>query len=292
MSQIETLPIADWTPTVAAADTARYAAMLEAGKVLLLPRLRFDLRSDERRFLDPRWSDQKAKNISFDPATAQIKGAIGNAADLEDLRRLLERFHQRAVGVIRALFPEYAAQLRIARASFRPMPVAGRHASWRKDDSRLHVDAFPSRPNRGERILRVFSNVNPADLPRVWRVGEPFADLAARFLPRLPRQLPGSAGVMNALRITKSPRSAYDHYMLQLHDAMKADLAYQQSAPQQSVPFPAGGSWICFSDQASHAVMSGQYLFEQTLHLPVAALYDPASSPLRVLERLAGRALA
>jgi hypothetical protein len=38
--------------------------------------------------------------------------------------------------------------------------------------------------------------------------------------------------------------------------------------------------------------MSGQYMFEQTLHLPVEALYDPSTSPLRVMERLAGRALA
>ena len=292
MSQIETLDIAAWSPTAAGADEQRRAAVLEAGKVLLLPRLSFELRSDERRFLDPRWSDRKAKNISYDPASAQIKGAIGNAADLEDLRRLLERFHLQAVGLIQSLFPAYAPQLRIARASLRPVPVAGRASSWRKDDSRLHVDAFPSRPNRGERILRVFANVNPAGVPRVWRVGEPFADLAQRFLPKLPRQLPGSAAVLNALHITKSPRSAYDHLMLHLHDAMKADLEYQKTAPQETVPFPAGCSWICFSDQTSHAVMSGQHLFEQTLHLPVSGLYDANSSPLRVLEKLSQRKLA
>ncbi|MDB5987676.1 MAG: hypothetical protein JWR16_2729 [Nevskia sp.] len=292
MSQIETFAVANWSPAPAAADDQRMIATLEAGKVLLLPRLSFELRSDERRFLDPRWSDRRAKNISYDPASAQIKGAIGNSADLEDLRRLLERFHLSAVGLIKNLFPAYGPQLRIARASFRPLPIAGRASSWRKDDSRLHVDAFPSRPNRGERILRVFANVNPNSVPRVWRVGEPFADLARRFLPKLPRQLPGSAALLNALHITKSPRSAYDHYMLHLHDAMKADLEYQQTAPQETVPFAAGCSWICFSDQTSHAAMSGQHLFEQTLHLPVSGLYDADSSPLRVLEKLSRRKLA
>jgi hypothetical protein len=38
--------------------------------------------------------------------------------------------------------------------------------------------------------------------------------------------------------------------------------------------------------------MSGQFMREQTLCLPVAAMYDPASSPLRILERPTGRTLA
>ncbi len=291
MSQIETLSVADWAPQPEVAESHRLAAELEAGKVLFLPQLHFEMRPPEKRFLDPRWSDGKAKNISYDPASTAIKGAKGNDSDLEDLRGLLQRFHDRALSLIQHLLPHYTAQLRLARASFRPMPVTGRAVSWRKDDSRLHIDAFPSRPNRGERILRVFANVNPNGVPRLWRVGEPFADMAQRFLPRIPRQMPGAAAVLNALRITKSPRSAYDHTMLQLHDRMKADADYQQNAPQQLMPFPAYSVWICFSDQTSHAAMGGQYLFEQTLHLPVQGLYDPESAPLRVLERLMGRAL-
>jgi hypothetical protein len=48
----------------------------------------------------------------------------------------------------------------------------------------LHVDAFPSRPIRGERILRVFTNIHPdSTQARVWRVGEPFEDIARRYLP-------------------------------------------------------------------------------------------------------------
>lgn len=292
MDQIVTQPLAAWDPRRDDEASRTLAAELEAGKVLFFPHLDFALRPEEKRFLDPRWSDGRAKNISFDPAQGTLKGATGNAPDLDDLKAMLARFHAQALGLVQALLPGYTAALRIAPASFRPMPVAGRASSWRKDDSRLHIDAFPSRPNRGERILRVFSNVNPRGEPRVWRVGEPFADLAARLLPQLPKPLPGSAAVLAALRITKSRRSDYDHYMLALHDRMKGDAEYQKSAPQQTMPFPPGCTWICFSDQTSHAVMSGQHMFEQTLHLPVAALYDPSSSPLRVMERLAGRALA
>ena len=137
----------------------------------------------------------------------------------------------------------------------------------------------------------MFTNANPHGVPRVWRVGEPFEDVARRFLPLIKPYSRWQASLLNGLHVTKSMRSEYDHLMLQLHDAMKSDLAYQQTAPQQTVPFAAGSVWVCFSDQTSHAVMSGQYMLEQTLHVPAARQYDPSASPLAVLERLTGRAL-
>ena len=76
----------------------------------------------------------------------------------------------------------------------------------------------------------------------------------------------GSAALLAALKITKRKRSAYDHIMLHLHDAMKADLEYQGQCPQETMPFPPGCAWVCFSDHASHAVMSGQFMLEQTFY--------------------------
>src|SRR5437879_4456654 len=51
-------------------------------------------------------------------------------------------------------------------------------------------------------------------------------------------------------------------------------------------------SWIVFTDQVLHAAIAGRHMLEQTFHLPVAAQRFPERSPLRVLERLAGRRLA
>ena len=137
----------------------------------------------------------------------------------------------------------------------------------------------------------MFTNVNPRE-PRLWCVGEPFDRMVARFLPRIPAPLPGSARLLAALGITKGIRSEYDHLMLQFHDRMKSDRAYQEGAPQTRVAFPPGSTWVVFSDQVSHAVLGGQYMLEQTLHLPVAAMQEPERAPLRVLERLTGRLLA
>ena len=93
------------------------------------------------------------------------------------------------------------------------------------------------------------------------------------------------------IRVTKSPRSAYDALMLQLHDCMKQDEAFQSSSPQTRVDFPSGSTWLAFTDHVSHAAMAGQYQLEQTFLLPVDAMENPERSPLRILEQLKGRRL-
>jgi hypothetical protein len=265
-------------------------AALEAGKVLYFPNIAFTLMAGERRFFTPDIRDPNTRNISLD-AGGRLKGAVGDQAVQSGLAAMIARFREQAKSMIDDLFPRYTGSLRLAPTSYRPMEVETREQSWRADDRRLHVDAFPSRPNRGERILRVFTNVNPEGAPRVWRVGEPFEDVAERFLPRAKSYSQWQAKLLNTLRVTKSLRSEYDHLMLQLHDGMKSDLDYQKNAPQVTMAFPAGSTWVCYSDQTSHAAMSGQYMLEQTLHLPVAGQYRPEASPLAILTRLTGRTL-
>ncbi|MGH8676352.1 MAG: Kdo hydroxylase family protein, partial [Burkholderiales bacterium] len=90
---------------------------------------------------------------------------------------------------------------------------------------------------------------------------------------------------------TKSRRTPYDHWMLQLHDRVKADLDYQRNAAQQHVEFASGTTWVVFSDQVLHAAMAGQFMLEQTFLLDVEHQAAPETSPLRTLERLLGRTL-
>jgi hypothetical protein len=154
------------------------------------------------------------------------------------------------------------------------------------------VDSFPATPTGGRRILRVFSNVNPEGRARTWRVGGDFEAIARRFSASLNPPLPGIGHLLALLRITKSPRTPYDALMLQLHDRMKADDEFQATTPQTRVEFPAGSTWLCFTDQVAHAAMAGQYQLEQTFLLPIDAMLEPAQSPLRVLEHLKKRRLA
>ena len=272
------------------APTTAVEHLLEAGHVLCFPHLAFVLTEREQRFLTPQISDGKAKNISLRD-DGSLRGAAGSVQDRNELRDMITRFAHQAQTLVERLFPHYRGRLRAAKASYRPMQVEGRQSSWRKDDTRLHVDAFPSNPVHGVRLLRVFTNINPVGRPRQWRVGEPFPEFLQRFAPRLTPPVPGSAAVLRALHITKSQRSAYDHYMLQLHDKMKADLAYQRTAPQRDVDFAPGTTWVVFSDQVLHAVMGGQYMMEQTFYLEPRHQLYPHTAPLKLLEDLLGKAL-
>lgn len=286
-SQIVQIDAVAWQTVTA--DPA-WTVALEAGKVLHFPRLGFALLPQEAQLLDPAVLSPKSRNISLD-ANGVLRGANGETGTVQALAAMIGRFREQSQQLIAALLPRYTGHLRLAPTSYRPMQVESRQQSWRADDRRLHVDAFPSRPNYGERILRVFANVNPSGVPRIWRVGEPFETVARRFVPRAKAYSKWQAGALRALHVTKSLRSEYDHLMLQLHDGMKGDLDYQKMAGQATMPFPAGSVWVCFSDQASHAVMSGQYMLEQTLFLAPEHLYDPQASPLAILSRLTGRPL-
>jgi hypothetical protein len=263
---------------------------LEDGQVLYFPTLAFPTSQAEQRFLNPAILS-RSKNVKYNPAKNRLGGAICAGQDAEDLKSLLRRYADAAQNLFRQLL-QYGPALRRERTSLRPAAIAGRVTSWRKDDKRLHVDSFPSWPVQGRRILRLFCNVNPDGQPRTWRLGEPFADVAQRFWPRLAPAGWLKPRLLAWFRVTRGERMAYDHYMLELHDAMKSDTAYQQTASQEHIDFPTGSAWACFTDQVSHAAMAGQHQLEQTFTLPVEAMQAPSTAPLAVLERLAGKPLA
>lgn len=285
---IRTQPYTDWSPEVSPETRATLRRELEQGAVLYFPDLQFRFQPGEERFLDPRYSDGKSKNINLRANDKAVRGAAGTEQDLTDLYNLIHRYATSSESLIQALFPEYMGHMTRAGTSLRPSEIAGRPVSWRKDDTRLHVDSFPSNPMLGKRLLRVFHNIDP-EAPRVWRVGEPFGDFAQKFVPKTHGMWPGQAWLMKTLHITKRERSEYDHRMLQLHDLAKADLDYQKTVPQQEFHFPPGATWIVFSDQLLHAAMRGKAMMEQTIYLDPAAIGDRTHSPEAVLSRMLGK---
>jgi 3-deoxy-D-manno-octulosonic acid hydroxylase-like protein len=290
MSQIVPLERRGWREDAPGAVTSTATRALETGDVLFFPALRFSVEPPEQSLFTPAILGG-AKNASYDPARDRVGATTVTGSDAETLRAFIRRFSGASAALIDALFPSYRTHIVRGRASFRPAEIAGRATSWRKDDTRLHVDSFPATPSGGRRILRLFTNVNPEGRPRAWRIGGAFEAVAARFADRLRLPFPGLGHALAALRITKTPRTAYDALMLQLHDRMKEDEEFQRTSPQTAVDFPAGTTWLAFTDEVSHAATAGQYQLEQTFLLPVEAMQSLDASPLRVLERIKGRAL-
>jgi hypothetical protein len=290
MPRISPVSHSSWTGPAAPEVSIGAQEGLEAGAVLLLPNLGFVIADSERAIFSPDVLTT-SKNVSFDPSKSRLSGTTLTGKEGETLHKVIERFSNQSEALAGALLGGYGGKLQRARASFRPAEIAGRPTSWRKDDTRLHVDSFPASPVQGRRILRLFTNVNPEGRPRSWRVGDAFEHVARRFAPALGRPLPGSGALLQLLHITKSRRTAYDALMLQLHDRMKSDAEFQSSSPQVAFDFAPGSTWIAFTDEVPHAAMAGQYQLEQTFLLPVSAMRHPERSPLRILERITERKL-
>ena len=274
------------------AGSNRAAQVLEAGGVVVFPERPFALSASEQRMLDPTVSDGRAKNISLDPASGRLSGSGADEAGQRVLTAMIARFAEASDALLADLTPRYAPALQRRRTSFRPGAIEGRALSRRKDDRRLHVDAFPANPVQGRRILRVFANVNPLGEVRVWNVGEDdFEATAHRFRDHLTAR-GRTAGIKAALGVTKGRQTPYDQLMLQLHDAAKLDDDFQATSKSRRQEFPAGSMWVAYTDSVLHAALSGQHALEQTYLMPVAAMQDETAAPIRVLERLTGRALA
>ena len=160
-----------------------YCRALEEGNILFFPTTPFAFPEEDRKLLLAQRQVDAGyhKNIAYRPASDRVTGvARGRAQDGERLRRVLRGYSKTVVGFAADLFPGYSRRWRVDYASFRPQEEAGRRLSTHSRNDLLHVDSFPTRPTHGDRIFRVFTNINPA-APRVWRTGETFADLAERF---------------------------------------------------------------------------------------------------------------
>lgn len=265
-------------------DANGFTQQLEAGKVLYFPNLAFQL--DDAVLLGSEACLGKGrKSMTYDPKDEGMKGINRQNPHIKTFKTMMQSYTQFAQTLIHHLCPFYTPNLIMGKTSFRPMEVKDRKISYRKDDTRLHVDAFPSMPMGENRILRVFSNVNPHQQDRIWKLGEPFDKVVSQFFPRLRSLWWGEAEMLHSLGVTKQKREKYDHYMLQLHDKMKYDMSYQARADQQTVPFSAGSTWVVYSDVVSHAALSGTYLLEQTLYLPFGKMQDPTLAPQSILGR-------
>ena len=283
-------PVHDWNAPVDADQAGAIADALEDGAVVRFPKLPFALQPSEAALLEAAVLSGR-KNISYRPAGRSIKGMRGDAAAAATACGLLERYYRSTRSLVAQLYPAPGALID-GRGSLRPAEIEGRlPKSWRKDDTRLHVDAFPATPVQGRRILRVFSNVHPGVRERVWQVGERFGDVARHFFPRLPAPNPLAARLMELARITRGRRTGYDHYMLNLHDAMKQDVAYQSGVGKTTVRFAPGETWMVYTDLVSHAALAGRHALEQTFYVPPQALRHRERAPFAILEKLAGRPL-
>ena len=277
-----------------------YCRALESGEILFFPEVPFDFPAEDQSFLlAQKWAELRLhKNVSYRPGEDVLRGVTGTAETTERLHAILRAYSTQVVAFASKFLAPYADKWVLDFASFRPLEEEGRDLPLHKRNDLLHVDAFPSRPTRGGRILRIFTNVNPTRA-RVWNSGEKFESLANHYandagLQQIAQESFVSRTVQSwgqKLGLRGMGKTPYDKFMLRFHDYLKENEKYQAEGPKTRVEFPPLATWIVYTDGVPHAVLSGQYAMEQTFLIPPSALVAPEHAPYRVLETIAGRSL-
>jgi len=277
-----------------------YCEMLESGQILMFREPPFELPAGDQKFLlGQEWAELRLhKNVSYRPTEDVLKGVSENAETIERLRTIFRNYSAAVIDFVAKFLSPYANKCTIDFSSFRPFEEERRGLPLHKRNDLLHVDAFPSRPTRGGRILRVFTNLNPTK-PRVWNTTEDFETLARRHaedagLRRFAEEswMSKTAHDLGAkLGFRGMGRTPYDMFMLDFHDYLKENTDFQKGCPKARLEFPPLATWLVFTDGVAHAVMSGQYALEQTFLVPPKALVAPEEAPYRILEKIAGQSL-
>lgn len=283
------------------ARSRAYCEMLERGQILQFRELPFSFPLIDQEFLrNQEWTELRMhKNISYRPGEDVLRGISGDTATVQRVHSIMRNYSARVVEFVGDFLAPYRERWNLDFASFRPLEEEGRDLPLHKRNDLLHVDAFPSRPTRGGRILRVFTNLNMTR-PRVWNTAENFEVLAQKFAKKAGLQqiaeddsfLKRTVQNLGAkLGISAEGRTPYDMFMLRFHDYLKENAAFQANGPKIEMAFAPAATWIVFTDCVAHAVMSGQYAIEQTFLVPPQALVAREVAPYRILEGIAGRSL-
>ena len=297
-----------WKAGADPAERSRhYCQQLEQGQIVYLDAIPYDLPESDREFLlSQKQSGFKGhKNVSYRPQQDLLRGAAEeDPQDSQRLHELMRNYSKNVVQFLSKFLAPYAPHWTLDFATWRPLEEQGRDLPLHKRNDLLHVDSFPSRPTRGSRILRCFTNLNPTR-SRVWATTEGFESLAERFaldagLSQVARSAAspigaikrGVAPLLKAVGVRGADRSPYDLFMLRFHDYLKENTDYQQKWEKIRLEFPPFSTWMVFTDSVPHAALSGQYALEQTVIIPMKAMVAPEKSPLRVLEALCGRSLS
>src|SRR4051812_17129610 len=95
-----------WSGEASAEAAGAALPALEAGDVVFLPDLGFQVETAEALLFTPAILGS-SKNASYDPASGKLGGTTAADGDAETLRTFMRRFSESAAGLVDRLFPSY-----------------------------------------------------------------------------------------------------------------------------------------------------------------------------------------
>ena len=279
---------------------------LERGEIVHFPRCPIELPDEaELKFLrEDLATHLRNKNVSYHPETDSVPGLKkSDPVRTERAQRILKQHARRVEAFLTRTMPTLTRDWIIGTSSFRPIQEKSRNLSAHASNELVHIDAGAYGPTHGDRVLRFFVNVNPAE-DRVWATRGTFPQLyerfgrAARITPDTRKRASlergaldqlrtgflrtlASAGLPQAMLIDSSP---YDRTMRQFHNYMKDEPAFRDDTSSEvEIRFAPFSAWMVLTDMVSHASLSGQYALVNTFLLRLASCRLPQFAPYRIL---------
>ncbi len=249
----------------------------------------------------------RLKNISYHPETGRIPGMGKVDAEVtERVKGILVTMSDNIAAYLTKNAPRLVDNWTVGTCSFRPIQEQGRDLNPHASNELVHIDAGAYGATNGDRILRFFVNVNPAE-DRVWatkgnfpdlfqshgeRAGLGYANAGKSYLSKslldhartgLIKMLATGVPVLKVL-----DSSPFDREMRKFHNYMKDTPSFQQETQgHQEFRFPPFSAWMVFTDMVSHACLSGQHAFVHTSIVRLESCRLPELAPLNILRQAA-----
>lgn len=250
----------------------------------------------------------KLKNVSYHPEAGSVRGLDSEDAELRQrVNGILKKVSDDIADFLSRAAPRLTDNWTVGTCSFRPIQEQGRDLDAHASNELVHVDAGAYGATNGDRILRFFINVNPAE-DRVWatkgnfpellqshgeRAGLNFATAGSNYLRKGPLDHAWSGLVKSVSRIGMPTArvldsSPYDREMRRFHNYMKDTPEFQQSQQgHEEFRFPPFSAWMVFTDMVSHACLSGQFAFVHTSLVRLENCRLPELAPINLLRQAA-----
>jgi hypothetical protein len=274
---------------------------LERGNLVQFPECPIELPpAGDLDFLRSRMPELLAsKNISYHPEADRIIGIKGAAEEVGRAQSILKSHGGRVQAFLRKVMPNLTREWQVGTSSFRPLQERGRNLSAHASNELVHVDAGAYGATHGDRILRFFVNVNPAE-DRVWITKGAFPELYRRYAKDA--GLPAgdlTEGVFDRLRTGASralgavipparllDSSPYDRAMRRFHNFMKDTPSFQATEEgHREFRFKPFTAWMVFTDMVSHACTEGRFAFIDTFVIKLKSCRLPDMAPIQILQR-------
>lgn len=279
---------------------------LERGRIVFFPECPIALPSvEDQRFLREETARYlKKKNFSYYHRARRLVGIEGDRDVSDRLRILLQQHGERVQTFLSHLMPVFTHDWEVGTTSLRPLQERGRNLSAHASNELVHVDAGAYGATHGDRILRFFVNINPAE-DRLWISKGTFPELYPKYGPQARitpptrpegnlepgignRMLSGFLGAATGMGITMARQldtSPYDRVMRRFHNWMKDNPDFQKT-PEGHIDlrFPPFSAWMCLTDMVSHACTEGQHALVDTFVIRLESCQLQDQAPYYILK--------